>query len=177
MNVHRLVFFVPQTLKIISNSIDPFFSSQENQVKSKNMQYMIAFVMSIVVAVSISACGTPATPAAPSTDSTAAAPSTDSTAAAPSTDSTAAAPTAAAPAAADVVAKFDFSNTGTLDICQLFLSPTTTNEWGPDQLAGQKIPAGQKFTLTNIPAGTYDAKAVACDGTTEATIQVNIKNP
>lgn len=140
-------------------------------MKSKNMQYMIAFVMSIVVAVSISACGASATPAA-STDSNAAAPSTDSTAAAPSANST-----TAAPAAGDVVAKFDFSNTGTLDICQLFLSPTSTNEWGPDQLAGQKIPAGQKFTLTNIPAGMYDAKAVACDGTTEATIQVNIKNP
>jgi len=135
------------------------------------MNYLIAFVMSIVVAVSIAACGTPAATPAPSTDATAA-PSTDATAA-PSTDATA----TTAPASGDIVAKFDFSNTGTLDICQLFLSPTTTNDWGPDQLAGQKIPAGQKFTLTNIPAGTYDAKAVACDGTTEATIQVNIKNP
>ena len=136
-------------------------------MKSKNMQYLIAFVMSIVVAISISACGTSATPAS-TTDATTA-PSTDATAA-PSTDAT------AAPATGDVVAKFDFSNTGTLDICQLFLSPTSTNDWGPDQLAGQKIPAGQKFTLTNIPAATYDAKAVACDGTTEATIQVVIKN-
>lgn len=76
----------------------------------------------------------------------------------------------------DIVAKFDFNNAGAVDICQLFLSPVGTENWGPDQLQGNTIPAGGKFTLNNIPAGTYDAKWVGCDQT-EGTLQVEIKNP
>ena len=36
--------------------------------------------------------------------------------------------------------------------------------------------ANGTYRISSIPAGTYDAKAVACDGTTEATLQVVIKN-
>jgi len=142
-------------------------------LKSKNMQYMIAFVMSIVVAVSISACGTQATPTAASTDSTAVATSDSSTTAAPSTDATAA-PTADTSSA--VMGQAVFTNTGSIDICQLFLSHVSKSEWGPNQLpTGQKIVAGDKFTVTNVPVGTYDAKAVGCDGTGEAVIQLDVK--
>lgn len=84
----------------------------------------------------------------------------------------------AAPAVAngDIVAAFTFNNTGSVDFCQLYLSTVDKNDWGPDQLAGQKLPAGQSFTLKNIPAGQYDAKAVACEGGAESVIQVDIKN-
>lgn len=134
-------------------------------MKSTKAKFLSLFLVIFVLAVSLSACGSSDTDAA-------------SDAAAPDTSAAASDTSAAAPAASgDVVPAFKFTNTGSLDICQLFLSPTDKNEWGPNQLPdGQKIAAGSAFTLTNIPAGTYDAKAVGCDGTTEATIQLDIKN-
>jgi hypothetical protein len=122
---------------------------------------LVALLIGIALVLVLSACGgAAATPAPAAGDATAAPAASDAT---------------AAPAAGDVVAKFDFSNVGTVDICQLFLSHVSKNEWGPDQLQGQTIPAGGKFTLTNIPAGTYDAKWVGCDKT-EGTLQIDIKN-
>ena len=152
-----------------------------------NRKFVLLFVLGLMLAVSLAACGgSPAPTAAPAaapadTAAPAAAPADTAVPAAAPADTAvpAAAPadTAAAPAAAgDIVAAFAFNNTGTLDICQLYLSPVEKNEWGPDQLAGQKIAGGTTFTLKNIPAGKYDAKAVACDGTTEASIVVDIKN-
>lgn len=119
---------------------------------------LIALFVSLVLVLVLSACGGAATPtAAPSTDGDA-----------PAGDAT------AAPASGAIVAKFDFNNVGTVDICELYLSPVGKDTWGPDQLQGQKIAAGGKFTLTNIPADSYDAKWVGCDKT-EGTIQVDIK--
>jgi hypothetical protein len=54
----------------------------------------------------------------------------------------------------------------------LYLSPVEKNEWDPNQLPdGQKIAAGVSFSLTNIPAGKYNAKAMVCDDATGGTIQ------
>lgn len=132
-------------------------------MKSVN-KFVSLFVLIAVLATALAACGGSAATEAPAAPADNAAPAATE------------AP-AAAPASADVVPAFKFNNTGTLDICQLYLSTVDKNDWGPNQLPeGQKIAAGGSFTLTNIPAGKYDAKAVGCDGTTEATIQLDIKN-
>jgi hypothetical protein len=78
--------------------------------------------------------------------------------------------------AGDIVAAYVFTNTGSVDICELYLSPASQEEWGVDQLAGQNIAVGEKFTLRNIPAGLYDAKAIGCDDGGEATGQLDIQN-
>jgi len=129
-------------------------------MKSAKLKFVSLLFLVVIIAASLAACGG-------SAEQTAA---PEAPAAAPAD--------AAAPAAADVVAAFNFNNTGTVDICQLYLSTTDKNEWGPNQLPdGQKIAAGASFKLTNIPAGKYDVKWVGCDGTTEGTVPgVDIKN-
>jgi hypothetical protein len=128
---------------------------------------LIALFVSIMLVLVLSACGAAATPTAAPADGGDT--SGGDATAAPAGDATAA-------PAGDVVAAFDFNNSGAVDICELYLSPVGTDSWGPDQLKGQKIAAGGKFTLTNIPANSYDAKWVGCDKT-EGTLQVDIKNP
>ncbi|HAE58777.1 MAG TPA: hypothetical protein DCG54_04515 [Anaerolineae bacterium] len=78
--------------------------------------------------------------------------------------------------AGDIVAAYVFTNTGSVDICELFLSPASQEEWGVDQLAGQTIAVEGQFTLKNVPAGLYDAKAIGCDGAGEAIGQLDIQN-
>jgi hypothetical protein len=132
-------------------------------MKSTKLKLVSAFFLIVILAVSLSACGGSAPEAAPAASNDAAAAPAD-----------AAAP--AAPASGDIVAAFKFTNSGAVDICELYLSPVEKNEWGPNQLpSGQTIAAGGVFTLTNIPAAKYDAKWVGCDKT-EGTIQVDIKN-
>lgn len=47
----------------------------------------------------------------------------------------------------------------------LYLSPTSDNEWGPDQLGDEVIaPNGGTFELHSIPCDTYDVKLVDEDG-------------
>lgn len=43
---------------------------------------------------------------------------------------------------------------------ELYLSPTNTNQWGPDQLGAQVIAPGGTFALNGIPAGDYDFKLI-----------------
>lgn len=78
--------------------------------------------------------------------------------------------------AGDIVAAYVFTNTGSVDICELYLSPASQEEWGVDQLAGQTIAVEGQFTLKNVPAGLYDAKAIGCDGAGEAVGQLDIQN-
>ncbi len=69
-----------------------------------------------------------------------------------------------------------YTNNGTVDICKLFLSHVGKNDWGPNQLAdGVKIAAGEKYTITNVTAGLYNVKAIDCDGTSLAVVQLEIK--
>ncbi len=56
-------------------------------------------------------------------------------------------------------------NSTSYTITQLFVSPASAATWGADQLPSTIGPGGN-FTLVNIPAGTYDFKAVASDGVT-----------
>jgi len=56
-------------------------------------------------------------------------------------------------------------NSSAWEIHHLYLSPSDTVNWGPDQL-GDAIIAGDNgtFTLTNIPADDYDIRIVDEDG-------------
>ncbi len=114
---------------------------------------LIALFLSITLVLVLSACGGAATPTA--------APADGGEGSAPSTGASGSAV---------------FTNTGSIDLCELYLSPVSKEEWGENQLKdGAKIAAGEKYTLTGVPVGQYDAKAVGCDGTSEAVIQLEVK--
>ncbi|HEU4383084.1 MAG TPA: hypothetical protein VFR85_06200, partial [Anaeromyxobacteraceae bacterium] len=73
-----------------------------------------------------------------------------------------------------VTATFDQSpgslqvvNNTTYTIAELYVSPAGAGTWGPNQLVPpQSIAPSTTFTLTGIPVGSYDFRAVASDGTT-----------
>ena len=56
-------------------------------------------------------------------------------------------------------------NSSSYSITELYVSPASSGSWGPDQLPSTIAPAGS-FTVTNIPPGSYDLRAVASNGTT-----------
>ncbi len=63
--------------------------------------------------------------------------------------------------------------TGSLKISNLsgktinyaYLSLASSSAWGVDQLGSSTIASGSNYTLTSIPPGTYDFKAILADGT------------
>jgi hypothetical protein len=46
----------------------------------------------------------------------------------------------------------------------LFLSSSTDEEWGPDQLGEDVLEKGDSMTLTDVPCDDYDIKVVDEDG-------------
>ena len=50
------------------------------------------------------------------------------------------------------------------EIHHLFLSSSTEEEWGPDQLEDEILTKGDSITLTSIPCDEYDIKVVDEDG-------------
>jgi hypothetical protein len=57
----------------------------------------------------------------------------------------------------------DIVNDTGIQICYLFVAPSTSEDWGDNQLqSGNTIEGGSTFTLTDIPAGTYDLLAEDC---------------
>ncbi len=139
-------------------------------MKHNLTKFFSLFLLGLILVLSLAACG-----GAPAADAAAEAPAAEADAPAAAEAPAAEAPAAAAPAG-DIVAQFTFTNTGTVEICELYLSPVDTQNWGPDQLSSKTIPAGEKFTLNNIPAGKYDAKAVGCNNAGEQVVQLDIKN-
>ncbi|MDO9300457.1 MAG: hypothetical protein Q7T89_03700 [Anaerolineales bacterium] len=137
-------------------------------MKSINLKFVFVFLLSIAMVLSVSACGADSDVDSDEMDAAATEAPADATEAPEATE---------APAAdGDIVPAFVFTNTGSVEICELYLSPADTDNWGPDQLKSQTIAVGGEFTLTNIPAGSYDAKAVGCDGAGEAIGQLDIQN-
>lgn len=51
-------------------------------------------------------------------------------------------------------------NTSHFQLDHFFLSPSRSNEWGPDQLGEDVIESGGSFTLTDIACNVYDVKIV-----------------
>ena len=50
------------------------------------------------------------------------------------------------------------------EIHHLFLSSSSDEEWGPDQLEDEILTKGDQITLTDIPCDEYDIKVVDEDG-------------
>ena len=130
-------------------------------MKSKGLKFVLVFVLGLSLI--LSACGTDAA-------------ATEAPEATVAPESTEAPEATEAPASDEVVAAYEFTNTGEVEICELYLSPTGVEEWGPDQLGEATIAASATFTLTDIPAGTYDAKVVGCNGE-ESVAELEIYNP
>ena len=143
-------------------------------MKSKGLKFVLVFVLGLSLI--LSACGTDAaaTEAPAGTEAPEATVAPESTEAPEATEAPAEA--TEAPVSDEVVAAYEFTNTGEVEICELYLSPTGVEEWGPDQLGEATIAASATFTLTDIPAGTYDAKAVGCGGE-EFVAELEIYNP
>lgn len=54
-------------------------------------------------------------------------------------------------------------NRSDVTICYLYVAPSKSGEWGPDQFGeGVTISSDETFTLSNIPLGTYDMKIEDC---------------
>ena len=122
---------------------------------------LIALFLSLVLVLVLSACGGAAAPAAT---------------AVPADNSGGDATAAPAGDSGGATGSTVFTNTGAVDLCELYLAPIGTQDWSANQLtAGQKIVVGDKFTLNKIPVGQYDVNAVGCDGTKEANIQIEVK--
>lgn len=58
----------------------------------------------------------------------------------------------------------DIKNTGSTDICEVYIAQIEDSTWGKDQLDTKKILPDETFTLTDIPEGQYDMQALDCDG-------------
>jgi len=50
------------------------------------------------------------------------------------------------------------------EIHHLYLSSSTEEEWGPDQLGEDVLTKGDSMTITDIPCDEYDIKVVDEDG-------------
>jgi hypothetical protein len=68
------------------------------------------------------------------------------------------------PAAAQA-ANVTIKNKSDWSITHFFLSPTETEDWGPDQLGEETIiETGGTFTLTGVPCDSYDVRLLDEDG-------------
>ncbi|MFT3713095.1 MAG: hypothetical protein QM817_36030 [Archangium sp.] len=50
-------------------------------------------------------------------------------------------------------------NHSTVTVLFIYLSPKSSSNWGPDQLGSRVLSPNGEFTMTSIPAGSYDLKA------------------
>jgi len=58
-------------------------------------------------------------------------------------------------------------NNSSVEVCYLYVSPTTASDWGDDQLgAGNTIPAGSSWEVFGIAPNQYDLRGEGCDGST-----------
>jgi hypothetical protein len=55
------------------------------------------------------------------------------------------------------------TNSSTLEIRHLYLSPTTEENWGPDQLDGATIAPDGSFTINGVSCGQGSIKVIAED--------------
>lgn len=63
--------------------------------------------------------------------------------------------------------QLEIVNNSNKTIYHLYMSDSTDNNWGPDQLGNTQddtIEPGGKFTLTDIDSGKYDIKLVTKSG-------------
>jgi hypothetical protein len=56
------------------------------------------------------------------------------------------------------------NSTGT-DICFLYVSPSSDDDWGNDELGASILSNSATHVVSGLNSGTYDLKADLCDGT------------
>ena len=76
--------------------------------------------------------------------------------------------------AAKSKARIKVINQSKWEIHHLFLSSTSEEKWGPDQLGDETIGTGESFTLTHIDCDDYDIKVVDEDGDECVVEEVNL---
>ncbi len=50
------------------------------------------------------------------------------------------------------------------DVYEMFVSPSSSSDWGPDQLGATVLEPGDDFTLLALPCGEYDLRIVDENG-------------
>jgi hypothetical protein len=68
------------------------------------------------------------------------------------------------PAPVPTAGQITIQNQSDWDIHYLYMSSSSVDTWGPDQLGTQILYSGQSFTLTGIACDNYDLKFVDQDG-------------
>lgn len=68
-----------------------------------------------------------------------------------------------ATAASALAAELTVINSSDYVVHHLHVSPSQSRNWGPDQLGKEIIGRAERFTVRNIPDGTYDLKLVEED--------------
>lgn len=66
------------------------------------------------------------------------------------------APPTEAPPTEEGTASLEIINNSSTDIWYLYVAPSSDTDWGDDQLGANILYAGESFTLTDVPYGTYD---------------------
>lgn len=67
------------------------------------------------------------------------------------------------------------SNNGTVDYCELLVSPTGADAFGDNQLPdGETVTPGNEFNFDVEEAGDYDVKVVGCDDAGEQVLTVSV---
>ncbi len=51
-----------------------------------------------------------------------------------------------------------FDNNSDVSVFYLYLSPSSSSSWGPDQLGTEVLSPGETFTLRGVPCGAVDYK-------------------
>ncbi len=51
-----------------------------------------------------------------------------------------------------------FANRSDISVYYLYLSPSSSSSWGPDQLGANVLSPGETFTLRGVPCGDVDYK-------------------
>lgn len=65
-------------------------------------------------------------------------------------------------------------NGGTRSMTQLYVTPSTSTDWGPNQLGSRPLAAGGGLVLSPMTPGYYDVQAVFTDGVTDTVNDVRI---
>jgi hypothetical protein len=77
---------------------------------------------------------------------------------------------------ADLDSGLEVRNLSTTPVCEFYAVPATESGWGANHFAGQPpVEAGSSFVIPDFAEGTYNVKAVDCEGNIPAwQFQVNL---
>ena len=76
--------------------------------------------------------------------------------------------------AAKISANVNVKNSSSWSIHQLYISPASQSDWGPDQLGTEILGTGGSYELTSIPCDRYDVKLIDEDSDECVVNAVNI---